>query len=116
MEIKIDDRTLNEYVEKAINYKIESLTDEIIKDRVYDALFGKVDGIFAAYKHDIKHLIEKHVRAYIKETCPVIDKEMFKDVGRSIANSIAYELREDVLTSIAYRLMPDETEEDDDEY
>lgn len=115
MEIKIDDKTLNEYVEKAVNNKIESLTDEIIKDKVYDALLGKVDGILTAYKNDIRYYIDKYVKDYIKGICPTIDKTILEDVGKSIACSIAYELRDDVLTSIAYKLMPD-NEEDDDEY
>lgn len=115
MEIKIDDKTLNEYVEKAVNNKIESLTDEIIKDKVYDALLGKVDGILTVYKNDIRCFVDKHVRDYIEGICPTIDKKVLEDVGKSIACSIAFELRDDVLTSIAYRLMPD-SEEDDDEY
>lgn len=115
MEIKIDDKKLNEYVEKAVNNKIESLTDEIIKDKVYDALLGKVDGILTVYKNDIRHFVDKHVRDYIEGICPTIDKKVLEDVGKSIACSIAFELRDDVLTSIAYKLMPD-SEEDDDEY
>lgn len=114
MEIKIDDKILKEYVEKVVNSKIESLTDEIIKDKVYDALLGKVDGILTVYKNDIKYFVKKHVEDYIKGICPTIDKKILEDVGKSIASSIAFELRDDVLASIAYRLMPDN--EEDDEY
>lgn len=78
MEIKIDDKTLNEYVEKAVNNKIESLTDEIIEDKIYDALLGKVDGILTAYKNDIKYFVEKHVRDYIKGIIEVLMPEMVK--------------------------------------
>jgi len=115
MDIKIDDKTLNEYVEKVVNKKIESLTDEIIKDKVYDALLGKVDSILTVYKKDIRYFVEKHVEDYIKGVCPTIDKKILKDVGKSIACSIAWELRDDVLKSIAYRLMPDEEDESEDE-
>ncbi len=113
MNITIEEETLNKYVEDAVNKKIESLTDEIIKDKVYDALLGKVDGILTVYKNDIKYFVEKHVRDYIKGICPTIDKKILEDVGKSIARSIAFELRDDVLTSIAYRLMPDNNEEDE---
>lgn len=114
MEIKIDDKALTEYVEKAVNEKIESLTDEIIKDKVFDALLEKVDGILTVYKGDIKYFVEKHVEDYIKSICPTIDKKVLEDVGKSIAHSLAYELRDVVLASIAYRLMPD-SEDDGDE-
>lgn len=115
MEIKIDEEVLKTYVEKTVNKKIESLTDDIIKEKVYDALLGKVDSILSAYKNDIKYLVEKHVKAYIKEICPTVDKKIFEDVGKSIARSIAWELRDDVMESIAYRLMPDNEEESEDE-
>lgn len=113
MNITIEEESLKLYVEDAVNKKIESVTDAIIKDKVYDALLGKVDGILTVYKNDIKYFVEKHVRDYIKGICPTIDKKILEDVGKSIARSIAFELRDDVLTSIAYRLMPDNNEEDE---
>ena len=114
MEIKIDEKTLHTYIEEAVNKKIESLTDDIIKEQVYDVLLNKVDGILMAYNHDIKRFIDKYVKEYIENTCPTIDKKLLEEVGRSIARSIAWELRDDVLESIAYRLMPDADESEDD--
>lgn len=112
MEIKIDEEVLKAYVEETVNKKIETLTDEIIKDRVHKTLFDRVDGVFGAYRSDIKCLLDKHIREYVEGVCPTIDEEILKDVGKSIANSIAWELREKVLESIACRLMPEKDEDD----
>lgn len=115
MKFEINETTLQTYIEETVNKKIESLTDEIIKDKVYDALIGKVDSILTAYKDNIRYFVEKHVEDYIKGICPAIDKEILEDVGKSIARSIAWELRDDVLTSIAYGLMPDNDDESEDD-
>ena len=114
MEIKIDENALKTYVEETVNKKVEALTDEIIKDRVYKTLFDRIDGVFGAYRSDIKCLLDKHIREYVKEVCPAIDEKVLKKVGKDIAHSIAWELRDKVLESIAYRLMPEKEDEDED--
>lgn len=113
MEIKIDEEVLKKYVEETVNKKVETLTDEIIKDRVHKTLFDRVDSVFGAYGSKIECLLDKHIREYVKEVCPIIDEKIFKDVGKSIARSIAWELRDKVLESIAYRLIPEKEDEDD---
>ena len=112
MKIKIDEKVLKTYVEETVNKKVEALTDEIIKERVRHTLFDRADGLLSAYRIDIKHLLDKHIREYIEEVCPAIDDEVLKKVGRDIAHSIAWELRDKVLESIAYGLMPEKEDED----
>ena len=115
MEIKIDEEVLKTYIEETVNKKIETLTDEIIKDRVNHTLLDKVDGILGAYRSDIKHLLNKHIREHVEGICPTIDEKILKSVGKSIAHSITWELRDKVLESIAYRLMPDKEDESEDD-
>lgn len=112
MEIKLDDKTLEEYVQKAVNDKIDKLTDDIINEKVRQAIFDKVDSVMANYNNSIKYFVEKQVRDYIKEICPTIDKSILEEVGQNLAKSIAYELRDNVLESIAYHLMPSKDDDD----
>ena len=78
-------------------------------------MFDKINGILTVHNHNIRYFIEKHVEEYIKGICPAIDKQLLDEVGKNIARSIAWELRDDVLTSIAYRVMPKNDSEDEED-
>lgn len=107
MNIDIDEAKLKEYAEAAVERKVDALTDEIIKERVQKALFDRVDGIFSSYDNDIRHCVDKHVREIIKEKSQ-INPEQFDEAAKSIANSIAFSLKDKIVESIAYQLMPKE--------
>jgi hypothetical protein len=113
MHIDIDEAKIKEYVDEAVERKVDTLTDEIIKERVQKVLFDRVDGIFSNYSNDIRYCVDKHVREIVKERAE-INPEQFDAAARHIADDIAYNLRNIIVDSVAYRLLPNE-EEDDDE-
>ena len=112
MFIDIDDAKIKEYVDSAVEKKVEALTDEIIQDRVQKALFDRVDGIFSAYNNDIRTCVDKHVREIVQEQVKIDSSAFNKAVG-SISSKIATRLKTSIIESIAFNLMPD-TEETDD--
>lgn len=114
MKFEIDEKTLQTYIEETVNKKVDQITDEIIEDKIYKLLFNKVDGIFARYSNDIRHCVNVHVREIIKERVPELDKELLDKIGKGIANNIAYKLKENIIESIAYCLMPEENESEED--
>lgn len=112
MFIDIDDAKIKEYVDAAVERKVEALTDKIIQDRVQKVLFDRVDGIFSAYNNDIRACVDNHVREIINERVNINQKQIDKSVDR-IASSIACRLKNDIIESIAYRLMPEDDDNDD---
>lgn len=113
MFVNIDEAKIKEYVDAAVERKVESLTDDIIKERVMKALFDKVDGIFSNYDNNIKYCIDKHVQKIVREKAEV-DSKSFDRAVKRISSRLAIDLKNSILESVAYRLMPD-TEEDDEE-
>ena len=112
MEIKINEDDLQKYVESCVNEKIDKLTDEVIREKVQNILFDRVDGIFSAYKHDIKNCVDRHVREIVQEQVK-IDSSDFNKAVESISGRIATRLKTSIIESIACALMP-YTEEDEE--
>ena len=112
MFIDIDEAKIKEYVDAAVERKVEALTDEVIRDRVHKELFNRIDGIFSAYTNDIRACVDNHVREIINERVNINQKQFDKAVDR-IASSIACRLKNDIIESIAYRLMPEDDDNDD---
>lgn len=113
MEIRINEDELQNYVENCVNQKIDKLIDEIIKERVQKALFDRVDSIFSNYGNDIKCCIDKHVQKIVQERIE-LDSKSFDRAVKRLSSQLAMDLKNSILESVAYRLMPD-TEEDDEE-
>ena len=111
MNINIDEDKLKEYIETAVNQKIDTMTDEIIKKRVQEAISDKVNGIFSFYDSDIRRCVDKHVHDIILEKVK-LNPELFDKTTDRIASSIAFNLKEQVIESIAYRLVGDDTDND----
>lgn len=112
MNINIDEEVLKAYIEETVNKKVDSLTDEIIADRVQDALFGRIDSIFGHYGDKINYYVKEYTREIIEKQVPPIDKALLEEVGEDVARSIIWGLRDDVLSSIAYKIMPRDEEEE----
>ena len=111
MNIDIDEAKIKEYVDAAVEKKVDTLTDEIIKERVQQVLFDRVDGIFSNYGNDIRHCVDKHVREIVKERAE-INPEQFDEAAKRIASDIAYTLRNSIIESIGYSLIPNKDDED----
>lgn len=118
MFVTIDEKELNEYIESFVNQRIEKLTNEYIEKKVQEKLFDRVDGVFSSYSNDIRHCIDKYVKAIIEEkvTDNVFNDERLEKISKDIADNIAYKLKENVIESIAYRLLPKNEEEEERDY
>lgn len=113
MTITIDEEELKKMVDDKVNEKIDALTDEAIKQGVQTALFDRVDGIFSEWKK-IDYLVEKCVRENVEKQIPTLTDGHLTKACDDIANKLAYELRESVLSGISFRLRPDEEEEEEE--
>ena len=115
MNINIDEEVLKAYIEETVNKKVDFLTDKIIEDKIQDALFERIDSVFGHYGDKINYYVKEYTREIIEKQVPPIDKALLEEVGEGVARSIIWGLRDDVLSSIAYKIMPD-NEKEEEEY
>lgn len=108
MKIEIDETV----IEEIILAKINQITDDVIKDKIQNLLFNRIDGIFSNYD-SIKHMTQQRINENIDAQIPKFTEQDQTKAYQEIATKIAYELKNNIVSAIGYALLPDEPEEEE---
>lgn len=117
--IQIEEDELKKMIESTVNKKIEAMTDAAVADKVQAEIIRRLNRIFGLKENEdylhcdiiaqnvVRDILLEKIGDYFKE-------DNLKEIENNIAERIAWKLKNSIVDSIGYRLMPKEDEEEED--